>query len=203
MTNRRVWLFRILIVIATASLVAAWFMPWWSASIKDIPAYKYPISIYPYGLDAHLMWEYLTIMPEGGAEAEMPAFFTPVMWLYFGLVVAALLIAAWLVNKDRNISLFRRKFNLSKFLMIVVGLSYMVVCGLAVIVASMRLGDIGINLVGYTFVNLGHYAVWTLETSVDAYLRFGYWLACGVGPFLIILALLRNRIVGRSTSVSQ
>ena len=120
MTNMRVWLFRILILITTGGLAASWFMPWWSASIKDIPAYKYPISIFPYGLDAHLMWEYLTIMPQGGAEAEMPAFFTPLMWLVFAVIVAALLVAAWFVNKDKNISLFRRKFNLSKFIMIFV-----------------------------------------------------------------------------------
>jgi len=39
---------------------------------------------------------------------------------------------------------------------------------------------------------------WAEQSWVDARLRFGYWLACGIGPFLIILALLRNKIIGKT-----
>jgi hypothetical protein len=124
--------------------------------------------------------------------SEMPGFFAPFMWLYLGLAIAALLIGAWI--KDKSIGLFGRKFNLSKLIIGVVGFSYIVVVIVAVIFAAIRTRQFGLSLLGRSFISRGELE----ETWVEARLLFGYWLACGVGPLLIVLALLRNRIIGKA-----
>jgi len=96
-----------------------------------------------------------------------------------------------------------KKFSLVSFLLLGVGLSYVVVIGAFVLVAGAKLKAIGMDLVGENFVSLGNYAVWVLETTTNSVLRFGLWLAAATGPFLVILALLRNKIVGKQQSISQ
>jgi hypothetical protein len=186
MGNSRIWLFRGLVIIAIGLLLVSWFLPWWSAQIAAINVTD-PIVIHPWGLEMNMAgMEYL--MP---TNAEMPGWFAPIMWLYLGLAIAALLIGAWI--KDKSICLLGRKLNLSRWLIGIVGFSYIIVVIAAVIVAAIRTGDFGINLLGKTFVSMSHFAA----SNVYSSLLFGYWLACAVGPLLILLALLRNKIVGK------
>jgi hypothetical protein len=186
--SRRVWLFRCLVIVSAGFLLLTWFLPWWSA--YTTAAGDNSFVIHPYGLDiSEQMLFYKTFIP----DIEMPGYFTPLMWLYLGLVVVALLIGAWL--KDKSIGLFRRRFNLSRWLIGIVGFSYVVVVILAVIVASIRTSDFGMtHFLGGNYVSYG----WKAESYVEGQLLLGYWLACAVGPLLIVLALLRNRIIGKA-----
>jgi dolichyl-phosphate-mannose--protein O-mannosyl transferase len=114
------------------------------------------------------------------------------MWTYFGLAIAVLLIGVFSKNKD--IYLFGRKFNLSRWLIGIVGFSYIVVVICAVVIMSIRINAIGgLSLLGKSYAAMGN-----LEASwVDARLLPGYYLACCVGPLLILIALLRNKIKGK------
>jgi hypothetical protein len=202
MSTARVWLFRFLVVIGIAALVFSWFQPWWSTHVNAMPGTEWPVKIRPYGLDTAGFWEVLTLMPEGGHEADMPVWFTPVMWVYFGLAVLLLLAVLWFVGKNKKIGLLGRKFNLSSFLLFGVGISYIVVAILAVVVASIRLKAIGMTLTGEVFVQMGTYSVWELETTATSVLRFGYWLAVATGPFILLLGILRSKIAGNPQSNS-
>jgi len=124
--------------------------------------------------------------------ATMPGYFTPLMWTYLGLVMAALLIGVWFTNK--NVRLFRREFNLSRWLIGIVGFSYIFVVICAVAVAEIRAAEVGVPLLGRTFVAMGTMAV----SWIEGHIVLGVWLACAVGPLFIALALLRNKIMGRA-----
>jgi hypothetical protein len=148
-----------------------------------------PLVIRPYGLENN-MGQMSYLIPD---SANMPGWFAPIMWLYLGLVIAALVIGAWI--KDKSIGLLGRRLNLSRWLIGIVGFSYIVVVVLAVIVAAVRTGDYGgLHLLGMSFVSISHFS----ESYLEAQLLFGYWMACAVGPLLIVLALLRNKIIGKA-----
>ncbi len=196
MSTARLWLFRFLIIIGIAALVTSFMLPWWSTHIKDMPGLVWAVSIHPYGLDASQMWEVLTLMPEGGHEADMPVWFTEAMWTYFGLVMVALFGTIWFAGKNKQFGLLGKKFNLTSFLLFAVGVSYIVVCIAFLLVASMRLKAIGMPLTGEVFVSMGTYSVWQLETSANSVLRFGFWLAVPVGPLFVLLGILRSKIAG-------
>ncbi len=198
MSSARVWIFRFLILIGIAGFVISFaILPWWSLSIDMVPGLQWPLSIHPYGLDDSAIWELMKSLPMGGEEAMMPAWFTPAMWLYFGLAVLALLAAIWFSFKNKQIGLFGKKFSLTSFLLFGVGVSYIVVIVAFVLVASMRLEAVGINFLGETFVDLGHYAVWSISTTTFGVLRFGTYLTAGTALFLLILAFLRPIIAGK------
>ena len=185
MSNARVWLFRVLILAAAGLMLYSWFMPWWMANVFEIA--EDAVVIRPWGLEENL--GPMVSMIKG---SDMPAFFAPAMWTYLGLAIAALLFALWV--KDRDVRLLRINFNLPKFIIGLVGFSYIVVVVLAVIIAAIRTGDFyGLKLIGYTFVDLGD----PMVSGIEAGLLLGYWLACAIGPLLIVLALLRNKIIGK------
>jgi len=188
----RIWLFRGLVIIAGGLLVTAWFLPWWSCVVSEMPGVKDALVIHPYGMDSSRIEGLFHMMPKGGEEAEMPAWFTPVMWLYFGLAIAALLIGVW--NKDKSIGLFGRRFNLSRLIIGIVGFSFIVVVAAFFLVTTMRLAEFDMALQGYSYVIF----YWVIETGATATIRFGVWLACVAGPLLIVLALLRNKIIGKT-----
>jgi hypothetical protein len=185
----RLWLFRGLVIATAGLMIFSFNQMWWSASIPILDREGANIvRIYPFGLSHSVPVEYHKYL----AGSEMPAFFTPLMWIYLGLCIAALLFSLW--AKDRDVRLWRIKFNLPKLIIGLVGFSYMVVVVLAVVVAAIRTGDFfNMHLLGSTYITLGA----PLEGWAYGNLKFGYWLACAVGPLLIVLSLLRNRIVGK------
>jgi hypothetical protein len=108
------------------------------------------------------------------------------------LAIAALLISVIFINK--NIKLFRKEFNLSRLLVGIVGFSYIITVILAVVIASMRMTVAGMTLTGRVFITMGS----MMSSSwAEGFLLPGYWLACGVGVYLLIIALLRNKITGK------
>jgi len=190
MSRFRVWLFRGLVGIAAGLMVTSWILPWWACTITEV-GFAPVARIYPYGLwlDTEVIGGYIHYLK----GAEMPAFFTPLIWTYLGLCIALLLSSLFVKGKTFNLGKFR--FSLPKVLIGSVGLSYIVFSVLAVVVAAIRTGAyFGTPLQGYFLINLGEPFVSDAYTSLE----FGYWLACGVGPLLIVLALLRDRIIGKA-----
>jgi hypothetical protein len=185
MNNRRIWIYRGFILIGIGLLILSWFLNWWSLDIESFQKID-AIIIHPYGLED-------TSDLSKALGVGLPPWFTPVVWIYFGLVIIALLAAAIFTNKDIN--LFGRKFNISRWLVGISGFSYVVVVIIAVIVAAIMTGDIdGLTLIKRYYISMGG----GMMSWVDGTLDFGYWLACGVGAFLIALSLLHNKIIGKS-----
>jgi hypothetical protein len=187
MNTLRLWIFRALVLICAGLLVSAWFMPLWSAEVvalKIDPA----VVIYPWGLE-----NYMGIYADYVAGSDMPGWFAPIMWIYLGLCVIAL-VAGLIFNK-REISLFGKKsFNLSSLLVGIIGIC--TVCFIAgfILVASIRAADFyGVKLVGTTFVSLGS----TSQSNITAGFEPGFWILCVVAVLLLVLALFRNKIVGK------
>ncbi|MDD4924122.1 MAG: hypothetical protein PHF74_04730 [Dehalococcoidales bacterium] len=184
MGNARVWIFRFLILAVSAFLVWTWLQPWWELYIREASFY---MQIRPWGL-SHNLGNYIVYLP----GAEMPAFFAPIMWTYLGLAVAALFYSMFV--KDKKFNIWKLRFNLPTFIIGLVGISYIVVVITAVIVAYIRTADFGVLLIGHTYIELGEFPV---GANGIADLQQGYWMACAAGPLLLILAILRNIIIGR------
>jgi hypothetical protein len=167
-------------------MLLSWFLPWWGCSVPEYFA-KDVVVIRPWGLETDL-----------GAFAgyihgsEMPVWFAPLTWIYLVIAIALLLFS--LLAKEKAVSLGKFKLSLPQVLIGGVGLSYIVTVVLAVIVIAIRAGDFfDTPLQGYITIDLGEGIVSGAWTS----LRLGYWLACAVGPLCIVLALLRDKIIGK------
>jgi hypothetical protein len=190
MSDSRVWLFRLFVLAALGLLLLSWFMPWWSINVYEIGPDA--VVIRPWGLEANLRPSEAALI-EG---ADMPPWFAPFVFAYLGAAVLALLVGMFVTNKQFQLASI--KFRLPALIVGLVGLSYIVVVATCFVVAKMRTGDYfgGINLIGYTLIDLGEPYV----SGAEAYFLTGYWLACAVGPLLVILALLRNKIIGEPKS---
>ena len=195
MGNAKVWLFRFLVLVVIGLMLVSWFMPWWSIEIYELG--DDVVVIRPWGLEDNSESGY---QPSGDEEvlpvtlkgADMPVWFAPAMWTYLGIVVAALLFSLFVKRKELKI--WKIKSTLPSLIIGTVGFSYIVVVVLCVIVTAIRTGDFyGVHLMGYTYIDLGHYPY---QSGAEAGMKLGYWLSCAVGPLLIVLALLRNKIIG-------
>lgn len=187
MSNARVWLFRVLVIIVAGLMVWTWFQPWWSASVDGIG--EDVVTIHPYGLE-----ENLGALSELVAGAKMPGWFAPLMWTFLGLSTAALLFG--LFAKEKSLNLIRLKLSLPKVIIGGIGLIYIVFVVAFVTIAAIRSGDFyDMRLIGDTFVSMGGPPA---EGWAHANLLLSYWLACAVGPLLVILALFRNKIAGKT-----
>ncbi len=190
MSTFRVWLFRGLVIAAAALMVVSWLLPWWGSWAEQLGKADV-VRIYPYGL-----WQNL-----GGWSgfikdmAAMPGYFTPLMWAYLGLCLAALAFSLWKMNT--NIRLFGKNVNLSRLIIAIVGFSYVAIIVGFYLYASWRVESAGINWLGKSYV--------VMEITAKAYVHAGYriglWLACAVGPLLMLLALLRNKITGKPKTI--
>ena len=180
----RIWIFRGLVIVALCMLIVSFLGPWWIVNVTGEMSMEAPVTVYPYGLQLDL----------GGYAgyirgAEMPVWFTPLMWVYFGIVVIALIFS--LFAKESNVNIWKIRTTLPKFIIGLVGISYIIVAIAAVTVISIRASDFfGMRLLGKVLIS-DHpiiYAVGTLQPF--------YWLACVTGPIIIVLALIRSRIIG-------
>ena len=190
MSRFRVWLFRGLVIVAAGLMLLSWLKPWWICTADAIYMLNQGvIKIRPWGLEQNLgsFASYIT-------GSEMPVWFAPFMWSYLGLCLVALLYA--LLIKDKAIRLLGRKFNLSQLIIGAVGISYIIVAATALVYAKIRTADFGVNFLGYTYFLVDPHAGGFAD--LNASLQWGYWLAYGVGLILIVLALLRNKILGKT-----
>lgn len=185
MGNVRVWLFRVLGLTAAGLFLWSWFKPWWSVYIYEVRVEA--VVVRPWVLESYVPKDYAHYI----SSASMPAWFGPAMWIYLGLCIAAIVYS--LFFKGKEIKLWKIKSTLPSLIMGVVGFSYMAILGIAVaVIATKSTAFFDTPLVGDFFIELTE----SEYSDARSQLLFGYWLACGVGPLLIVLALLRNKIIG-------
>jgi hypothetical protein len=187
MSKFRSWVYRCLIAIGIGGLITSWLLPWWGCYIIAI-GMDDKIVIHPYGL-----WEGLGGWGGMlGDMAAMPGFFTPLMWCYFGLCIGALIFTMWKMNT--SIRLIGRNFSLSGLVVGLVGFSYAAVILIFYLYAKMRVGDLGVEFIGMTYIN----PTPMIHTYAYTGYRDGLWVACGASAYLFVLAWLKNIIVGRA-----
>ncbi len=189
MSSTRDWLFRVLVLASGGLLLYSWFIPWWSAHIIEVGGIDH-IVIYPFGLQVNLEGVHSFI---DVAANDLPAWVTPFMWAYVGIAIAALLYS--LFAKDKEIRVWKVRFTLPSLTIGIVGFSYIVVAATAVTVLAIKAGAFGVPVIGTVITDY----IDEIEGYVNLVtsLRFGYWLAYGAGTLLIVLALLRNKIIGK------
>jgi hypothetical protein len=180
-----------LVLVGAGLILYSWFQPWWQAYVVELQLS--PVTIYPYNMEI-IKGDY----PEWfiGFDNAMPAWFFAFMWAYLGLSLVALLVSL-LVSDKKIMRLGPLTWPLPQVLIAIVGLSYILIVAAAVVTIAIRSGDFyDAPLMGSVFVSIPGEIPY--ESWVDTDLKFGYWLACAAGPFLVILALLRNKIIGKS-----
>lgn len=186
-SSTRLWIFRGLTLVGAGMFVASWFMPWWQAWIVYL---KTPaIYVRPWGAESFLPPEYASRI----AGYEMPSFFAPLMWTYLVVSIAVLLYS--LIARRRKVGIGNFRMFLPAFLVGLVGLSYIVCTVVALIVMQIRMSEFfGAQLFGSIYIGIdeGH------KSYVDTGLLPGYYLAALTGPALVVLALMRGRIVGKT-----
>jgi hypothetical protein len=180
MGNRRLWLYRSLVIATAGLMIASAVLTWWSCSI-DVPAVSTKtahVYIYEYGLRHDLVE-----LKEYVAADETPTYQSVLAWAYIGLSVGLMLWSTWFKGKK------------GRLLLGGIGLTYIVYAAIAIfVVVANRISDFDISLFGRSST------IYT--TTVDIRVSFfttlhpGYYLAYGAGLACIVLSLLRNRIVG-------
>lgn len=191
-SNGRIWLFRGLVVIAAGFLVVTWFMPWWNADCAELS--KNAVVVRPWGLEDDL--GFYSFMLD---DARMPGWFAPFAFTYLGVVLVMLLLS--LFAKDGVFKFWKFKLTLPSVLIGLAGISYIGVAVIAIVVMVMRMGDFfgGIPLIGKITIPL---EAGTMEGHITTSLETGYFLTYLVGILLIVLALFRDRILGRQLTSS-
>jgi len=174
------WIFRVLLVAATALMIYSWFQPWWIADIAVIQGTD-DLVLHPWGIDAVGPVR----MASDPALYEMPGFFEPFVWTYFGVAMLALLASLFL---NKRVSLGPVKLPLAATLIILVGLSYLFTVGMAYWIGDMRASAMDMNFIGRS-----QYTDPTSHRKVrmDSDLRDGYWYALYSGLALVGLGLVR------------
>ncbi len=194
MSSTRAWLFRVLVLASGGFLLYSWLAPWWSAFIRELPGKEHMV-IRPWGLELdNVLDPYMDL----AAGWELPSWFPQAMWAYLGIVIAVLLFSLW--AKDKDIRIWKAGFKLPSLIIGVAGFSYIVVLVTAAIVATIKTGDVlDMQLIGTTAIALeGGTGEAGSSGFIVADALLGYWLAWGAGTLLIVLALLRNKIIGKS-----
>ena len=172
MNSFRIWLFRGLAVIPAALMVASSILPWWSASVMGRK-----VQIYQWGLRHNLEQLSTHLEPD-----ITPFYQTVFAWVFIAVSVGLILYSTWLKGKK------------GRWLLGSIGLIYIAYVLIAVfVVISNRIVDFDIQLQGLTRIEESG-----MQIAIMTELRFGYYLAYVAGGLCIILALLRNIIVGRS-----
>lgn len=189
-TTVRGWIFRILVLLVGALLVYTWFQPWWTAYVETLS--ETAVIIHPYGFESLAPPEYQYLMR--GAADKMPGWFTPFMWTYMVLAAATLLLSLF-ASSSKGISLGKFRMSLPTLLVAGVGFSFVIVALAAYLTISINCQEMfGMAINGQIYIEvLNKEASW-----VTGSLESGFWMACVVGPALLILAVLRRVIVGKS-----
>lgn len=184
--NARVWLFRLLVVVAAGVMLVSWFQPWWTIDIEALG--KNMVQIRPWGLDMDERMGSFSVLVKG---AEMPAWLAPFMWAYLVCCMLALAVGAWV--RGKYVGLGKFKMKLAQFLIAGVGLSYIIAGIVAAGYASTKLkASMNIPLQGHVFIDLGDPFI----TYVDTRLLPGYYLIFVAGLLCLVLALLYDKIIG-------
>lgn len=174
------WILRLLLVAAAALMVYSWFQPWWIGDIATIRGTD-DLVLHPWGIDAVGPVR----MASDPALYEMPGFFEPFVWGYFGVAMLALL-ASLFVNMKFKLGPVR--LPLATTLILLVGMSYLITVGLAYFIGDMRASGLDMNFIGRS-----DYTDPTSHRKVrmDSALQDGYWYALYAGVALFSLGIIR------------
>jgi hypothetical protein len=184
----RAWIFGGLILAVAGLFLYTWYQPWWVAYIEELQ--QNGVVIFPHAM---VISGTLRDYPQWIAGAEMPAWFFPLMWVYLGVCLLALLMS--LFFSDEWFAMGKRKVTVASALIGFAGLAYIIYVVVFPIVVAVRAPEFGgVQLQGSVFISVNPHT----ESYVTTSLQQGYWLACTVGPVLVALALLRNKIIGKS-----
>lgn len=190
--NTRSWIFGILTIAGAGLFLYSWFQPWWNAYVVALK--ENGVTIFPYAM---VVGSTLKDYPQWLVGSEMPAWFFRLMWVYLAACMAVLLISLFASAKVK-LGIARWKFSLPQVLVGGVGISYIVFVVVCVAVIAMRAPQFyNAPLQGSVFIHMAEHEG-NAESYVETSLQMGYWLACAVGPLLVALALLRNKIVGKA-----
>jgi len=174
------WIFRVLLVAAAAAMVYSWFSPWWVADIATIRGDQ-DMLLHPWGIEAVGQVR----MGADPALYEMPGFFGPFVWTYFGVAMLVLLASLFL---NKHISIGRIRLPLAAVLIVLVGLSYLVAPAAAYVIGGMRASGLDMEFLGrseYTDPMSNR------KVRMDSALLPGFWYAIYAGIALVVLGLIR------------
>ncbi len=184
----RLWLFRGLLLVGAGFMLVSWLTPWWGARVSDLIVPGNHIAMRPWGVELiNSVAPYID-----KSLYAMPAFFAPLMWMYLGLCMVALAASLFV---EKKFTLGRFKLSLPQVLIGIVGLTYLIAAVAAFAIAQLKSGDAGVHFLGSTVVYnpaLGE------PSTITAGLESGYWLTVAAGTLLVVLALLRNVIIGKA-----
>ncbi len=184
----RSWIFRVLVLLAGGLMVYSFLQPWWFTEIYELR--KVVAEVYPYGL-----WydpAAIGIFTNQVEAQNMPAWFTSVMWVYFGIAVAAILVGLFI--KSKGFTIGKLRIGVPNLIIGIVGFSYIVVALAAVYMISTKTAALfDTPFRGFFYLDLGG----GMASGGQSDILIGYWLACAAGALLLVLALVRNLIVGK------
>jgi hypothetical protein len=186
--NIGAWIFGGLTLVALGLILYTWFQPWWIAYIEELQ--QVGVTIYPHAMN---ILGTLRDYPEWIVGSEMPVWFFPAMWVYLMICVFALI--ASLLYTDEWFSVGKNKISVAQFLVGLVGFGYIVFVIVFPIVIAIRAPQFGgVKLQGSVFISVNEHT----ESYVNTSLQPSYWIACFIGPALMLMSIFRNKILGKS-----
>lgn len=187
----RIGIFSVLTLAGVGLFLYSWFQPWWTAYIVALK--ETGVTISP---QAMVIGGTLQDYPQWLIGAQMPDWFFPAMWIYLAVCIGALVFSLF-VFEDR-VKLGKFKLSAPTLVVGVIGLSYIVFVVVFVVAIAIRAPAFyGAQLQGSIFVHMAEHEG-NAESYVETGLQFGYWIACVTGVFLVALALLHDKIVGKA-----
>lgn len=184
--DSKIWLFRILVLVGTGVFLAAWFLPWWN---MDIEGFNYnSAQIRPWGL---VVSEKLATFSANLKGTDLPVWFPYLMWVYFALVIIALLIGMLVRGPELRIG--KIKFSFSQLMVGGAGFSFIFAGIFAAIYAGMRMQKtFNVPLQGRAHIDYGDPLIAYVNTSLEP----GWYLLFVAGALLLVLAIFRDKITG-------
>ena len=173
----RHWLFRLIVAVVCSIMIWSFTIPWWTAritSVSPVGERFYQLNIYGWGIpsptDINLV-QYI-------AQDVTPIYQTYLAWAYVGISITAALVSTYLKGKKGQLLLGISGIGLVVYALVA-----------AFMVIATRLNELGIAFQGTSSYQSAH---------ILSSLRFGFYLACITGSLFIVLAFVRNIIVGKS-----
>ena len=182
MVTLREWLFRVLVLATAGLMLVSVILPWWTAEVNSEASTpsgitSFTVNLYQYGI------------PKGfGASFFIldvtPRYQTVVALSYIGVSICFMLLSTW--SRRRQ----------SRWLLGGIGLGYIAYCVATLVLISIRVKNYDISIQGNTYLD-------QMLAHVNTKFQTGYYLAYGAGFLCIILAGLKEVILGKKQSQKQ
>ena len=173
--KNRIWVFRILGLVPIGLMILSFSQRWWTCDIQQYGLNC--VSVRPYGL-VHNLGNFIMYVDE----------LLPPKWLTYAAFIFILVAVAALIY-----SLFA-KLSVGKLIMRGVGGAYIGYIAIVTIYALVSFEKIGINPVGYRFLEAGEFV--PFETGVIGRILPGYYIALVAALLCVALASFRERLTG-------